>query len=221
MTIRRVVKVSGHLIKDLEALRALIELALSVVRSEGEVALVPGGSVFADAVAEAQRLYGLSDRAAHWMAVKAMEVYGALMESLSAYVVSAETAEEVNRAWSRRMLPVVYPYKLIKEFEWLPESWAVTSDSISVLVAYKLGCDVAVLAKIVDGIMEGDKLLAKVRAEHLKRLNQSVVDSFLPEAVERLGVRVAVVNAYRLDVLRCLLMSGDPELCGGFTLIEP
>jgi len=221
MKVRRVVKVSGHLIKDLKALKVLVELTLNVVRSGGEVALVPGGSVFADAVAEAQRLYGLSDRAAHWMAVKAMEVYGALIESLSNHVMAAETVEEVRQAWSRRMLPVVYPYRIVKEFERIPESWAVTSDSISVLVAYKLGCDLAVLAKIVDGIMEGGKLLAKVRARRLKQLNQSVVDSFLPEAVERFGVRVAVVNAYRLDVLGCLLASSAPELCEGFTLVEP
>src|SRR5882757_2855389 len=51
--------------------------ALGTLR--GEIVVVPGGGFFADAVRAAQPRFGFSDRAAHHMAILAMEQYALLL----------------------------------------------------------------------------------------------------------------------------------------------
>lgn len=51
--------------------------ALAALR--GEIVVVPGGGVFADAVRAAQPRFGFSDRAAHHMAILAMEQYALML----------------------------------------------------------------------------------------------------------------------------------------------
>src|SRR4051812_7801139 len=48
-------------------------------RLRGEIVVVPGGGVFADAVRAAQPRFGFSDRAAHRMAILAMEQYAVML----------------------------------------------------------------------------------------------------------------------------------------------
>ena len=82
----------------------------------------------------------------------------------------------------------------------IPESWAVTSDSLAVLAAAAIGGEEAILLKPADGVLarwpSDDPPLRELTAGELQALQARgggrVVDPYLPEAVRRTGVAVTV-----------------------------
>ena len=82
----------------------------------------------------------------------------------------------------------------------IPESWAVTSDSLAVLAAAAIGADEAILLKPVAGVLarwpSDDPPLPRLTAGELQALQDAggarAVDAYLPEAVRRTGVAVVV-----------------------------
>lgn len=69
-----VIKIGGSLI---QSARELVRVLHRYASDEEEhILIVPGGGVFADTVRTASDKYGISDEAAHWMAVLAMDQYG-------------------------------------------------------------------------------------------------------------------------------------------------
>ena len=73
-----VVKIGGGLL----AHPAHLDAALTAIGAAGRdrrLLIVPGGGPFAEAVREIDRRLGLSDDAAHWMAVLAMDQYAHLV----------------------------------------------------------------------------------------------------------------------------------------------
>ena len=78
-----VVKVGGGIAREAgeDALRALCD-AIGAAGRGHRLLVVPGGGEFADAVRESDRRYGLSDRAAHRMAILAMEQFAWLLSEL-------------------------------------------------------------------------------------------------------------------------------------------
>lgn len=112
--------------------------------------VVPGGGPFADTVRDYDRRYGLSDSAAHWMAILAMDQYAYGLVDLipqSRVVRSAKAAAEI--ALAGRM-PVLAPFDWLRQTNPLPHSWKVTSDSISAWVATAIKAERLVLLKDID-----------------------------------------------------------------------
>ena len=213
-----VLKVSGHLAKMPNELRNLISAAESIQVSNPIFVVVPGGSIFADAVQELQKIARFNDDVAHWMAVKAMEVYAVLIAKYSRLAVETETLDDINKALESHKLPVVMPYKILREYDELPHSWEVTSDSISILIAHKLKCEAVCLSKLVDGLTdERGRVIDVIEAEKLRDMKQNVVDTYLPHAIERYRIRVIIFNALKPWILK-KIVSGERD---SYTVIVP
>jgi len=138
------------------------------------------------------------------MAIKAMEVYGSMITGLSSKLVEACSESEVYEAWGRGLTPVLMPYRIVRKLDFLPESWAVTSDSIAVALAWLLGCDYAFISKVVDGLTVNGKLVRRVRVS-MDYPIQGVIDNYAINLAGRLGVRVVVFNAYKPWVVGSVL----------------
>lgn len=141
-----VVKVGGSL---LAAGHHLDSVLAEIVDAGGRLPLVvvPGGGRFADAVRDADRLLGLGDDAAHWMAILAMNQYAHLLASRLPEARLVESAREIESSIEERRLPVLAPYRWLREADPLPHSWDVTSDSIAAWVAGMLGAERLVAVK--------------------------------------------------------------------------
>jgi aspartokinase-like uncharacterized kinase len=111
--------------------------------------VVPGGGPFADAVRQIDTEIGLSDDAAHWMAILALDQYAELLASRVARSRIVRDPGEVAPVLASGELPILAPSAWLRSADppALPHSWEVTSDSIAAWVAGELGASRLVLAK--------------------------------------------------------------------------
>ncbi|HEY0835486.1 MAG TPA: aspartate/glutamate/uridylate kinase [Azospirillum sp.] len=165
-----VVKLGGSLWAAPE-LRCWLDL-LASQRSVRPV-VVPGGGPFADAVREAQPRLGFGDRAAHRMALLAMEQYGTALADLEPRLTPVRTPGELNAAPG----PAVWMPLPMADAADVAASWAVTSDSLAVWLAGALGAECAVLVKSAP--------LPDTPSPVHRMATAGIVDPALPERVAR------------------------------------
>jgi 5-(aminomethyl)-3-furanmethanol phosphate kinase len=105
----------------------------------GRVVIVPGGGPFADAVRTAQIQMRFDDKAAHHMAVLAMEQYGRALASFNSALSLAGSAEAIRRDLAEMRVPVWMPSAMVLAATDIAQSWSVTSDSLAAWLAGKIG----------------------------------------------------------------------------------
>jgi 5-(aminomethyl)-3-furanmethanol phosphate kinase len=205
-----VVKVGGGLAREAggDALRALCA-AIGEAGRRHRLLVVPGGGSFADAVRDCDRVYGLSDAAAHRMAILAMDQFGWLLSEL---IPGCAAITEIEGDGLRVLLPAA-----VLADDPLPASWDVTSDSIAAWVAREAGAGRLVLVKPVDGLYREwppvGAPLARVGVEELSGLGG--VDAHLAQV---LSVETWVLNGRAPERLVELLERGrtvGTEILGG------
>lgn len=116
----------------------------------GRAVVVPGGGCFADAVRGAHRRWALPDATAHRMALLAMAQYGLMMTGVRPEMSPCATPEAVRTGLGRGAVPVWIP-------RWdgpecgpdVEASWRVTSDTLAVWFARRLGAEGVILVKSV------------------------------------------------------------------------
>ncbi len=139
-----VVKIGGSLLGSPELERWL---ELFVKYSDGNIVIVPGGGLFANAVREAQKLTKISDANTHKLAVLAMDQFGLLLVSLNPLLATAKTECEIDeRTWQHRAI-VWLPSHMVLADDSIAQSWDVTSDSLAAWLAKKLDAKQLVLVK--------------------------------------------------------------------------
>ena len=178
-----VVKLGGGLL----AHAALFDRALAAIAAAApgrRLLIVPGGGVFADTVRGVDRDLHLSDDAAHWMAVLAMDQYAHLVASRLAGGVIVEDLSQIDAAVSRATVnvPVLAPFRWLRKTDPLPHSWTVTSDSIAAWVTGQVGA----------------RRLVLVKPPHAR--GDALVDSYLQRALPA-HVTSRIVAADQLEAL--------------------
>jgi len=146
LPITTVVKVGGGLLADAGSLDTALA-AIEIISRDVALLVVPGGGPFADVVRDIDRQFGLSDTAAHWMAILGMDQYAQLIASRLPNGVLVSGVGDIEAALAQRQLPVLAPYQWMREADPLPHSWDVTSDSIAAWVAGQVGASRLVLVK--------------------------------------------------------------------------
>jgi len=139
-----VVKLGGSLAKA-DTLHSW--LATIGAHGAGRAIIVPGGGVFADAVRAAQPRYRFSDRAAHAMAVLAMEQYARLLLDLAPALVPGASLEALHAALADNKVALWLPSALLESDGDIARSWSVTSDSLAAWLARRLEAERLILVK--------------------------------------------------------------------------
>jgi 5-(aminomethyl)-3-furanmethanol phosphate kinase len=111
----------------------------ALAASPGRVVIVPGGGPFADAVRLAQRQMRFDDKAAHHMAVLAMEQYGRALASFNSLLSLADSPDAILRDLREKRVPVWMPSAMVLAATDIAPSWSVTSDSLAAWLAGKIG----------------------------------------------------------------------------------
>lgn len=113
----------------------------------GRAIVVPGGGPFADAVRATQERMGFDDGAAHAMALLAMEQFGLALASLWRGFALAAAPNEIDELLHKEKVPVWAPGPMVLQSDAIPASWDVTSDSLAVWLAERLGLNRLLLVK--------------------------------------------------------------------------
>lgn len=171
--------------------------------------LVPGGGPMADLVRTLYNSGMVSDEAAHWMAVLAMEEF--------AYLLADRTgAELVDDPSPSQGVRILRPYRyLLEDDSGLEHTWDYTSDSIAALVACRLRSDMIKVTD-VDGVMISGKVVSEIRASELVG-HQSCIDQGSLRIIESCGTRCFVLNG-SVPAELIAMVEELPERCRG-TLI--
>ncbi|MFG1304497.1 hypothetical protein V5F34_10205 [Xanthobacter autotrophicus] len=136
-----IVKIGGSLTRGAAPRRLLARLA-----AEPGLMVVPGGGALADQVRAVQPQWGLSDAAAHRMALLAMEQMAHAMLDLEPRLKPARTPAELTAA-AAKGAALWFPATMTLGHAAIAESWDVTSDSLALWLAAELGADRLVLVK--------------------------------------------------------------------------
>ncbi len=135
-----VVKIGGSLYDTPQ-----LKMWLNIIAAAGvPVIIVPGGGPFADQVRVAQQRWSVDDKVAHQMALCAMNQFGLLMTGIEPLLSSAskfpDLIKQVESGRSVVWLPV-------EEDPDVEQSWRVTSDSLALWLADKVGAEGLLLVK--------------------------------------------------------------------------
>ena len=141
-----VIKIGGGLMTAIADLDDVLRRVAALCRRRRPL-VVAGGGPFADAVRELDRRVGISDDAAHWMAILAMDQYAHFLTTRLSGGVVVSTLGEAAFALDEGRLPVLAPSRWLMDADPLPHSWNVTSDSIAAWVAGQAGARDLVLVK--------------------------------------------------------------------------
>ena len=189
-----VVKVGGGLLatQGLDGLRAACG-EVSELASDRPVLIVPGGGPFADAVRTADAGGQLGDQLAHRLALAAMDQLGIVLAQLL-------PAEAIATLRAPSGLGLLLAVPAFAGRPGVPESWAVTSDSLAVLAAGAIGAREVILLKAVAGVMPRwpslEAPIGELTAARLRELQDAgearAVDDYLATAIDQTGVPVVV-----------------------------
>jgi 5-(aminomethyl)-3-furanmethanol phosphate kinase len=152
----------------------------AIAAEAGAIVIVPGGGPFADTVRSAQATMGYDDEAAHEMALTAMAQFGRALQSLNPALTLTASRSAISRAFMDGKVPVWSPEQMARAAA-LPETWALTSDSLAAWLAGELRALHLLLVK------HGRFEAAAVDVHHL--VAHGVVDSLFPRYLRESGVR--------------------------------
>jgi 5-(aminomethyl)-3-furanmethanol phosphate kinase len=156
-----VLKLGGSLMpvakKLMRTLTALAE------EEEYSFLVVPGGGPMADLVREIFSCGVLSQEAAHWMAILAMEQYAYFL----ADGTGAGLTREIRRPLGTPKIEILLPYQALQKDDFgLEHNWDYTSDSVAMLVASRLSAPL-IKATDVDGVIVDGKVVEEVSSSSL------------------------------------------------------
>jgi aspartokinase-like uncharacterized kinase len=147
--------------------------------------VVPGGGPFADAIRALQPRLGVDDRAAHRMAILAMQQFALALHAFEPRLALAETECELRGARAAIWLP----WRLAGQEHTVAASWDVTSDSLACWLATRLAASDLVLVKSAPVDRVGTHATGWVAA--------GLVDPAFPAFAARFGGRIRLAHRDR------------------------
>jgi 5-(aminomethyl)-3-furanmethanol phosphate kinase len=171
-----VVKLGGSVVRSNE-LPAWLD---AIAASPRPIIVVPGGGALADEVRACQASLGFGDAAAHRMALLAMDQLAWAVAGLRPGFAVGATETDLRSALDRGSVAVWAPYVLIAARTDIEESWRLTSDSLALWLAARIGAARCYLTKSIQ------RQHTRLSAEQLAR--DGVVDEAFPTMLKDANV---------------------------------
>ena len=172
-----VVKLGGSVVRSPD-LPSWLD-AIAAVRRR--IVVVPGGGALADEVRACQSQLGFGDPAAHRMALLAMDQLAWAVAGLRQGFTVGATETELREALARGNVAVWAPYALVAGRTDVEESWRLTSDSLALWLAARLGASCCYLIKSI-----ARPKAPRLGARQLAR--EGIVDAAFPGMLKDAGV---------------------------------
>ena len=197
-----VVKLGGSVIRSPE-LSAWLDV---IAASPRPIVVVPGGGALADEVRAAQARLGFGDGAAHRMALLAMDQLAWAVGALRPGFEVGDTEDAMRAALAQGRVAVWAPYTLVADRRDIPQSWTVTSDSLALWLARRLGAEYCIVIKSIKrerGTFSATQLAG-----------DGVVDEAFPAMFEGAPFPVFLLGRGDQAALAATLSAPGTVLCG-------
>jgi aspartokinase-like uncharacterized kinase len=178
-----VVKLGGSVVRSGELPAWLDAIASAKI----PIVVVPGGGALADEVRACQSQLGFGDRSAHRMALLAMDQLAWAVAGLRQGFDVGATEAELRAALARGSVAVWAPYALIAERSDIEESWRLTSDSLALWLAARLGAPRCYLIKSI-----ARPKASQFSARQLAR--DGIVDEAFPDMLKTAGTPTVLLG---------------------------
>jgi aspartokinase-like uncharacterized kinase len=168
------------------------------------VVVVPGGGALADEVRACQSQLGFGDANAHRMALLAMDQLAWAVAGLRPGFAVGATEDELAQALAQGNVAVWAPYALISGRSDIEETWRLTSDSLALWLATRIGAERCYLIKSVA------RSHTRLGAQQLAR--DGVVDEAFPGMLEATRVPTVLLGGGDQQAFAAALAGNTP--CG-------
>jgi aspartokinase-like uncharacterized kinase len=175
-----VVKLGGSVVRT----RRLADWLDVIAGARPPIVIVPGGGALADEVRTCQDDLGFGDAAAHRMALLAMDQLAWAVASVRPGLEVGTTEAGLRDILARGHVAVWAPYASIAGRTDLEESWRLTSDSLALWLAGKIGARACYIIKSVAASATSRSALALA--------SDGVLDAAFPDMLVETGVPVVM-----------------------------
>jgi aspartokinase-like uncharacterized kinase len=165
---------------------------------------ISGGGPSVEAVRRWDRLWGIGEEAAHWIALQALVPCALVLARIVPLLQYVTSPADFAGVWSRRRVPLYDALSFIRDLDEktsdpLPRRWRVTSDSIAARMAVCFGAPELILLKSA-GAPEG--------ATREQAAAAGIVDPHFPIAAREID-RVVLVNLRAAEIVETVLAPAD------------
>ena len=213
-----IVKIGGKIFEDQENLNSTITQLRELIKRNivKNIIIIPGGGTIANFIRKNDATLNMGDDLAHWSAILAMHYNGLEISKKYSdidYIIDFNLLQNLINDNESKQILVFGPFNYLSKEDILPHSWEVTSDSITLFLAYKLKLDVCYLIKDVDGILiEGKKLpiteisvndykkllemnkLAKIENQTTDLKESQPIDSYILKLIDEYKIPCIILN---------------------------
>ena len=163
----------------------LIDCLQYIRQLKEKVVIVAGGGAFADQVRTAQQHWSFDDKAAHAMALLAMQQSAYLFKGLEATFELAHSVAQCNKySQACIWLPDIHELNQAN----IKANWDITSDSLAAWLATQLNADKLTLVKA-----------AKIPNDNLSTLqHQGIIDKEFIDFTQHAPFKIQILNHQHL-----------------------
>ncbi|MFX0082968.1 MAG: hypothetical protein ACFE94_14560 [Candidatus Hodarchaeota archaeon] len=210
-------KIGGSILEDFENLNSTITQLSQLFEDDviQRIILIPGGGSFANFIRKVYSELKFTDELAHWMSIISMNYNGL---ELSKKFPKLEIFEDYDKLKEiGKNFCIFLPYQFLKENDKLPHSWDVTSDSITLFLAKKIGLNECFLIKDVDGILnEKNQVIKEISALELRKMKESRKLFELETSNDKLKSQSRPIDPYIITLIEkwkisCVILNGTYE----------
>jgi aspartokinase-like uncharacterized kinase len=208
-------KIGGKILEDLKALKSTMS-QLTQLLEKGilqRIIIIPGGGTFANFIRKIYSELKFNDELAHWMSIISMNYNGIELSKKYPNLKVIENFRELKK--KEEGFYIFLPYQFLKENDVLPHNWEVTSDSIALFLAGKLGLSECFLIKDVEGIMDKEKsVIREISTTEFRKLKKSGKLLGVKTIGDKLKDQSRPIDSYLLSLIErlkisCVILSGS------------
>ena len=170
-----IAKIGGKILENYENLENTLNQFKTLLLEKKiieNIILIPGGGSYANFIRKLDARLKIGDDLSHWMAIFAMNCNGITISERYKQINCISDINKLKK--SKASISIFLPFDFLYKKDELPHSWSVTSDAITIYIAYILKLNQCFLIKDVDGIFINNQseLIQEISTKDFEKLRK-------------------------------------------------
>jgi len=206
---RILVKIGGKILENQNDLFFTINQLRTLVLKKkilNKVIIITGGGSYANFIRLIDKKLNIGDDLAHWEAILAMDWNSIKLHThfpeIPLFLQLSELSDYLKKNSKERQMLIFQSFSFLYKEDVLPHSWKVTSDSIAIHIASKLGLEKCFLIKDIDGILDNNnKLIKELTIKQYREFKKAKKIAEIPSKFQNFK-KETPIDSYSLKLLK-------------------